>query len=131
MFTYKELSRVAQKYYPKEKGYCAVIAVSVAAQVPFGKARSLLHKQGRKQGKGTRPTWTYLSLLALGYTTLPLSPLHHEWVWLVLPLHPGWAIHESPLQTAIYRCGILPGATTSCVKKCIILHRGDYLNRGL
>jgi len=79
MFTYKELSRVAQKYYPKEKGYCAVIAVSVAAQVPFGKARSLLHKQGRKQGKGTRPTWTYLSLLALGYTTLPLSPFQHEW----------------------------------------------------
>ena len=79
MFTYKELSRVAQEYYPKERGYCAVIAVSVAAQVPFGKARSLLPKQGRKQGKGTRPTWTYLSLLALGYTTLPLSPLHHEW----------------------------------------------------
>ncbi len=79
MFTYKELSRVAQKYYPRERGYCAVIAVSVAAQVPFGKARSLLHKQGRKQGKGTRPTWTYLSLLALGYTTLPLSPFQHEW----------------------------------------------------
>lgn len=79
MFTYKELSRVAQKYYPRERGYCAVIAVSVAAQVPFGKARSLLHKQGRKQGKGTRPTWTYLTLLALGYTTLPLSPFEHEW----------------------------------------------------
>ena len=79
MFTYKELSRVAQKYYPRERGYCAVIAVSVAAQIPFGKARSLLHKQGRKEGKGTPPTWTYLTLLALGYTTLPLSPFEHEW----------------------------------------------------
>jgi len=71
MFTYQELSKVAQKYYPREKGYCAVIAVSVAAQVPFGKARSLLHKQGRKEGKGTLPEWTYQSLLALGYTALP------------------------------------------------------------
>lgn len=79
MFTYKELSRVAQKYYPRERGYCAVIAVSVAAQVPFGKARSLLHKQGRKEGKGTPLTWTYLTLLALGYTTLPLSPFEHKW----------------------------------------------------
>ncbi len=79
MFTYKELSRVAQKYYPKEKGYCAVIAVSVAAQVPFGKARSLLHKQGRKQGKGTRPAWTYSVLKNLGYKQTPWFPYKHEW----------------------------------------------------
>lgn len=79
MFTYEELSRVARKYYPKEKGYCAVIAISVAAQVPFGKARSLLHKQGRNQGKGTRPAWTYLALKALGYKQKPWFPYNHEW----------------------------------------------------
>ena len=79
MFTYKELSRVAQKYYPKEKGYCAVIAVSVAAQVPFGKARSLLHKQGRKEGKGTVPVWTYSVLKKLGYSQKPWFPFKHEW----------------------------------------------------
>ena len=79
MFTYKELSRVAQKYYPKEKGYCAVIAVSVAAQVPFGKARSLLHKQGRKQGKGTRPDWTYTVLKNLGYKQTPWVAMQQPW----------------------------------------------------
>jgi len=79
MFTYKELSRVAQKYYPKEKGYCAVIAVSVAAQVPFGKARSLLHKQGRKQGKGTRPDWTYTVLKNLGFKQTPWVSMQKPW----------------------------------------------------
>ena len=79
MFTYKELSRVAQKYYPRERGYCAVIAVSVAAQVPFGKARSLLHKQGRKQGKGTMPVWTYSVLRDLGYKQTPWVSMHQPW----------------------------------------------------
>lgn len=79
MFTYKELSRVAQKYYPRERGYCAVIAVSVAAQVPFGKARSLLHKKGRKQGKGTMPVWTYSVLKNLGYKQTPWLHYKHEW----------------------------------------------------
>lgn len=79
MFTYKKLSRVAQKYYPREKGYCAVIAVSVAAQVPFGKARSLLHKQGRKQGKGTQQVWTYSVLKSLGYRQKPWVHYTHEW----------------------------------------------------
>lgn len=79
MFTYKELSRVAQKYYPRERGYCAVIAVSVAAQVPFGKARSLLHKQGRKQGKGTQPVWTYSVLRDLGYKQTPWVAMHQPW----------------------------------------------------
>lgn len=54
MFNYQELKRVATKYYPRERGYCAVIAVSVAAQVPFGKSRSLLHKYGRDQGRGAQ-----------------------------------------------------------------------------
>ena len=79
MFTYEELSKVARKYYPRERGYCAVIAVSVAAQVPFGKARSLLHKQGRKQGKGTQPVWTYSVLRDLGYKQTPWVAMHQPW----------------------------------------------------
>ena len=79
MFTYAELSRVARKYYPRENGSCAVIAVSVAAQVPFGKARSLLHKQGRNQGKGTRPVWTYSVLRDLGYKQTPWVAMHQPW----------------------------------------------------
>lgn len=67
MFNYQELKRVATKYYPRERGYCAVIAVSVAAKVPFGKSRSLLHKQGRKQGKGAQGAWIHATLKQLGY----------------------------------------------------------------
>ena len=68
MRTYKELSLVARKYYPKEKGYCAVIAVAVVADISYGKARSYLFKEGRKDGKGTPPLWTYNALEKLGYS---------------------------------------------------------------
>ena len=67
MFNYQELKRVATKYYPRERGYCAVIAISVAAQVPFGKSRSLLHKYGRKQGRGAQTLWIHNTLKQLGY----------------------------------------------------------------
>jgi len=67
MNTYETLSRVARLYYPKEKGYCAVIAVALAGKVTFGKARSYLFKEGRKDGKGTPQLWTYKVLNKLGY----------------------------------------------------------------
>lgn len=41
--TFRELSRVARRYY-KDEGFCGVVAVSVAAQVAFGKAKSILEK---------------------------------------------------------------------------------------
>jgi len=67
MRTYETLSLVARKYYPKENNYCAVIAVAVVADVSYGKARSYLFKEGRKDGKGTPPIWTYNALEKLGY----------------------------------------------------------------
>jgi len=69
MRTYEALSQVARKHYPQENNYCAVIAVAVAADVSYGKARSYLFKEGRKTGKGTYPVWTYRALAKLGYTT--------------------------------------------------------------
>ena len=68
MKTYDELNQVACKYYPQESGHCAVIAVAVAADVSYGKARSYLFKEGRKTGKGTYPQWTYNAMNKLGYT---------------------------------------------------------------
>ena len=67
MNTYETLSRVARLYYPKEKGYCAVIAVALAGHVTFGKARSLLYKLGRNTGRGTKPVQTYMALNKLGF----------------------------------------------------------------
>ncbi len=73
MRTYEALSLVARKHYPQENNYCAVIAVAVAADVSYGKARSYLFKEGRKDGKGTQPVWTYRALEKLGYTTAEYS----------------------------------------------------------
>lgn len=68
MKTYEKLSQVARKYYPKESSHCAVIAVAIAADVSYGKARSYLFNEGRKTGQGTYPQWTYNALNKLGYT---------------------------------------------------------------
>ena len=70
MFNYQELKKVATKYYPRERGYCAVITISVAAQIPFGKARSLLYKKGRKEGRGTPSVWTHNTIKELGYSVI-------------------------------------------------------------
>ena len=69
MFTYQKLSEVATKYYPKESGYCGVIAISVAAQVPFGKSRSLLFKLGRKDRQGTTTAHIHFALRKLDYVS--------------------------------------------------------------
>ena len=68
MFNYEELRRVANKYYRRETNFCGVIAISIATQIPFGKSRSLLHKQGRKQGRGCRQLWIHQTLRNLGYS---------------------------------------------------------------
>ena len=73
MRTYEALSLVARKHYPKENNYCAVIAVAIAADVSYGKARSYLFKEGRKDGKGTPPLWTYNALEKLGYAKAEYS----------------------------------------------------------
>lgn len=49
--TFDELKRVGQRYY-NDTNFCTVVAVAVAAQVAFGKARALLAKEGRKDRTG-------------------------------------------------------------------------------
>ena len=52
MVTYESLKQSAQ-YYRGERNYCGVIATAIALGLKFGKARSLLSRQGRPTGKGT------------------------------------------------------------------------------
>ena len=98
MNTYETLSRVARLYYPKENNYCAVIAVAVAADVSYGKARSYLFKEGRKEGKGTPPLWTYKVLNKLGYGLHDYTgnwPKTLATAARVLPNRGTFAIHTS------------------------------------
>jgi hypothetical protein len=126
MFTYEELSRVARKYYPREEGYCAVIAVSVAARVPFGKARSLLHKKGRKQGKGTNQVWTYSVLRDLGYKHNPWVSMHHPWpktlatATRVLPKTGTFLLHTRGHISCV-RDGVLEDWAADCKSRKRIL----------
>ena len=54
MEIYKALRKVAVKYYPKEDGFCTVIALAVHTGWSFGKARSVMYKEhGRVDGKGS------------------------------------------------------------------------------
>ena len=96
MRTYEALSLVARKHYPQENNYCAVIAVAIAADVSYGKARSYLFKEGRKDGKGTYPVWTYRALNKLGYGTLDYSGRYPKTLATaarILPKRGTFAIH--------------------------------------
>ena len=76
MQTYKELYRVATKYYEHqhgEGGWCGVIACAVATGCAFGKARSMLFKRGRKNGEGSPLNAIQDTIEALGY--------HAEHIW--------------------------------------------------
>lgn len=96
MRTYEALSLVARKHYPKENNYCAVIAVAIAADVSYGKARSYLFKEGRKDGKGTPPVWTYNALEKLGYNKTEYSGRYPKTLATaarILPKRGTFAIH--------------------------------------
>ena len=96
MRTYEALSLVTRKHYPRENNYCAVIAVAVAADVSYGKARSYLFKEGRKDGKGTYPVWTYRALNNLGYGIHDYSGRYSKTLATaarVLPKRGTFAIH--------------------------------------
>ena len=77
MKRYNELLRVAEKYYRArcgEGGWCTVIALAVAADLPFGKARSLLYKHAnRVNGRGTYPSLLHKTLEVLGYKAEVMS----------------------------------------------------------
>tara|TARA_R110000823_G_scaffold206421_1_gene337119 strand:- start:530 stop:1015 length:486 start_codon:yes stop_codon:yes gene_type:complete len=81
IYDFNELNHICSKHY-KDKGYCGVIATSVAAQVSVGKARGTLHgKQHvrpRKLNKGTYMPTIKQSLKDLGCDLvnilMPASP---------------------------------------------------------
>lgn len=76
MQRYNELLRVAEKYYRArcgEGGWCTVIALAVATDLPFGKARSLLFKHAKRvNGRGTYPSLVHKTLELLGYKAEPI-----------------------------------------------------------
>lgn len=60
-YEYRDLVRIGREYY-KDNGFCAVVAVAVAAECGYGKAFHTLRKLGRKTGAGT-PAWMYQEAL--------------------------------------------------------------------
>ena len=72
MERYRKLVQVADKYYMQRCGegsWCTVIALAVAADLPFGKARSLLYKHaGRVNGRGTYTYKLHSTLIRVGLT---------------------------------------------------------------
>lgn len=68
MQLYNKLREVASKHYPKEGGYCSVIATAVATGSSFGKARSMLYKHGKRvDGKGAYLDLIHNTLRQMGY----------------------------------------------------------------
>ena len=68
MQRYKELVEVAQKYYPRDSGYCTVIALAVVTGWAFGKARSVMYRQhGRTDRRGSTVSKLNAAVEAQGY----------------------------------------------------------------
>ena len=68
MQRYKELVEVARKYYPRDSGYCTVIALAVVTGWAFGKARSAMYRQhGRTDRKGSTVTKLNAEIAAQGF----------------------------------------------------------------
>ena len=69
--TFAEMYKIGQQYY-NDKGFCGVVAVAVAAEVAFGKARATLaskkHTVPRKTRTGTNMITLRDSLETLGCT---------------------------------------------------------------
>ena len=123
MRTYEALSLVARKHYPQENNYCAVIAVAIAADVSYGKARSYLFKEGRKDGKGTYPAWTYRALEKLGYTTTEYNGKYPKTLATaarILPKRGTFAIHTRG-HISVVQDGVLQdwAATTNSRKRVL------------
>tara|TARA_R110000787_G_scaffold62238_1_gene140863 strand:+ start:346 stop:765 length:420 start_codon:yes stop_codon:yes gene_type:complete len=125
MRTYEALSLVARKYYPKENNYCAVIAVSVVADVSYGKARSYLFKEGRKDGKGTTPLWTYNALEKLGYIKTDYNGRYPKTLATavrVLPKRGTFTVHTLG-HISVVKDGVLQdwAASTGSRKRVLII----------
>lgn len=64
---YDQFLKIGRKYY-NDAGFCGVVAVAVAAQVSFGKARAELERQGRPHRNGTTTKQIEDALNNLGCT---------------------------------------------------------------
>ena len=62
---YDQFLKIGRKYY-NDEGFCGVVAVAVAAQVSFGKARAELERQGRQHRQGTATYQIESALNVLG-----------------------------------------------------------------
>ena len=68
MQRYKELVEVAKKYYPRDGGFCTVIALAVVTGWAFGKARSVMYRQhGRKDRRGSSVSKLNAAVEAQGF----------------------------------------------------------------
>lgn len=68
MQRYKELIEVAQKYYPRDSGFCTVIALAVVTGWAFGKARSVMYRQhGRTDRRGSSVSKLNAEVAAQGF----------------------------------------------------------------
>ena len=68
MQRYKELVEVASKYYPRDRGYCTVIALAVVTGWAFGKARSVMYNDhGRTDRRGSTVSKLNAAIEAAGY----------------------------------------------------------------
>mgnify|MGYP003627929237 CR=1 FL=1 len=69
MQRYKELVEVAHKYYPRDRGFCTVIALAVVTGWAFGKARSVMYNDhGRTDRRGSTVSKLNAAIEAAGYT---------------------------------------------------------------
>ena len=74
MQRYKELVEVARKYYPRDSGYCTVIALAVVTGWAFGKARSVMYRQhGRIDRKGSSVRKLNAAIESAGYRVTFIS----------------------------------------------------------
>ena len=71
MQRYKELVEVAQKYYPRDSGFCTVIALAVVTGWAFGKARSVMYRQhGRTDRRGSTVSKLNAEVAAQGFAVV-------------------------------------------------------------
>jgi hypothetical protein len=70
--TFEQLRDVGHKYY-NDTNFCGVVAIAVAGQVAFGKARAISKRLGRRHRKGTHIEIIEQALLELDCSMAPIA----------------------------------------------------------
>ncbi len=67
VMTYEECAHVGIRHH-NDNGFCSVVAMSVACDIAFSRARSIMAKMiNRRNGKGTYPAQVHKLLDLMGY----------------------------------------------------------------